>query len=95
MDELLTQEALWNLSDKSQLLLEELSENDLPADFVPQAPMYVFHSTTDYVVPQDNSYSLREQLKNRTSKVTYDFADYGSHTSGFLTFYFTKLWEML
>ncbi len=53
-------------------------------DFEPQAPLFLFHSTTDDTVPFVNSLKAEEKFKKLNVK--FDFHDYGNHMAGFLKF---------
>ena len=81
----------------------ELQENGIAPGYRPQAPMYVFHSTTDNIVPFANADTLRSRFAApptgftdaHPANVQYDFDKYGNHTSGFLKFFFGVLWKEL
>jgi len=65
--------------------------------YIPKAPMYVFHSTKDNVVPFANADTLRTRWQDAgpVAAVVYDFNDYGNHMNGFLNFFFGVLWKEL
>lgn len=53
-------------------------------NFIPYAPMYIFHSMQDATVPFVNGTKAEQHFKGKN--VTYDFGDYGSHSSGAIKF---------
>ena len=63
--------------------------------WTPRASLYMFHSTTDDMVPFLNSDHLsKEFMKQDLDNVEYDFDDYGSHMNGAVTF-FEKVYKRL
>ncbi len=56
------------------------------SDWTPQAPLYVFHSTTDDIVTFRCAQNLQRCYPNQPN-ITYDFDDYGSHLRSSYTFY--------
>ncbi len=60
-------------------------KNNSVLNFLPQAPVYLFHSKTDDTVPFINSMLAEKAFKGRN--IECDFGDYGSHATGFLTFF--------
>lgn len=64
-------------------------------DYAPACPLYLFHSTTDDVVPFMNSEHLTYSLSvsdtitanaNTSPRILCDFADYGSHMAACILF---------
>ena len=53
-------------------------------NFIPYAPMYIFHSMQDATVPFVNGTKAEQYFKGKN--VTYDFGNYGSHSSGAIKF---------
>lgn len=53
--------------------------------YVPQCQTYLFHSTEDDMVPFVNSEHLRSSLAD-TTRVTFDFAPYGTHAAACILF---------
>ena len=64
----------------------ELQNNSIPSNFVPQAPLYMFHSQDDETVPFLNSQLMQRQFRDKATNVTYDFGHYGTHMRGCVTF---------
>ncbi len=64
----------------------ELASNSIPKDFVPKAPLYMFHSEDDETVPFINSQLMQRQFREKNSAVEYNFGHYGTHMKGALTF---------
>jgi hypothetical protein len=57
-------------------------------DWVPKAPIYLFHSTTDDVVPEINSVNAYNSFKkNSTATIETDFSDNGGHGAAAPVFY--------
>lgn len=49
-------------------------------NFIPHSPVYIFHSTQDTSVPFVNALKAEHYFKGKD--VTYDFGEYGKHSSG-------------
>ncbi len=64
----------------------ELSSNSVPKDFIPKAPLYMFHSEDDETVPFINSQIMQRQFREKNSSVEYNFGHYGSHMKGAIVF---------
>ena len=63
--------------------------------WTPRASLYLFHSTTDDMVPFLNSDHLSKEFRKRElDNVEYDFDDYGPHMNGAVTF-FEKVYKRL
>ncbi|MGM9837506.1 MAG: alpha/beta hydrolase family protein [Paludibacteraceae bacterium] len=65
----------------------ELISNSIPEEFVPRAPLYMFHSEDDQTVPFINSQIMQRQFRRHPADVTYDFGHYGTHMKGALKFF--------
>lgn len=94
LSKILTPEGMDLSQPETHRLYEELVENSLPADYVPQTPMYIFHSTKDQTVPFVNAETVRQnfdQLKPAGLPIQYDFDDYGTHQQGFMKFFLKML----
>lgn len=68
----------------------EMANDDLPASecdsvWLPKSPVYIFHSTTDDIVPYCNANHLRRSWGEQ-SNIQYDYDDYGSHLRSIRTF---------
>lgn len=78
----------------TSLFYEKLQENSV-TDIHPQAPIYMFHSIDDDVVPFINSMLLKDSLENKhIIKVQDDFGPYGSHINAGVLF-FKKIYNFL
>lgn len=55
-------------------------------DWIPSTPLYIFHSTTDDLVPFCNAAHIRRYLADYPD-VIYDFDDYGTHVHSLNTFF--------
>ena len=53
-------------------------------DFIPKAPIFMFHSRQDDTVPFVNAQSAEHFFKD--DPMRYDFGDYGAHAMGCLRF---------
>ncbi len=103
LSEMLKPQAFVDSLETMQEFFAELHENGMAPGYVPRAPMYVFHSTRDNVVPFENADTLRARFNYwptimddpTPANVTYDFADYGNHMNGFLNFFFGAIWSRL
>lgn len=62
-------------------------------DFIPQAPLFLFHSTQDSWIPFECSRQLSEHL-NAHPLLTTDFGEYGNHPIAIVRFFHT-LYDML
>ena len=83
----------------SKIVVRRKGEPDamvkLNNDWTPKAPLYMFHSTEDNMVPFLNSERLSEQFKaKKLGNIEYDFDAYGNHMNGAVTF-FEKVYRML
>ncbi len=64
-------------------------------NWTPQSSLYLFHSTTDDMVPFLNSDHISKEFqKKELDNVEYDFDDYGPHMNGAVTF-FEKVYKRL
>ena len=64
----------------------ELTSNSIPENFVPKAPLYMFHSEDDETVPFINSQLMQRQFRDKKADVVYNFGHYGTHMRGAVTF---------
>lgn len=94
LSKILTPEGMDLTNIETQRLYLELQENSLPIDYVPQTPMYIFHSKNDQTVPFINAEEVREQFERHGlggPRIDYDFGNYGTHQQGFTKFLFKML----
>ena len=83
LHDLMTPEGRDKTSAQTALLYKALLVNST-LDFMPQAPLYLFHSRQDRTVPFINAQKAEQHLK--TNNVHFDFGDYGVHSMGALRF---------
>lgn len=62
---------------------ESLSAKDIPIDFKPDFPVYLYHSVDDTVIPHDLSDSLNARLLRAGAKVNYVQTEGTHHNTGF------------
>lgn len=76
--------------DRSQgetaILYKALLKNST-LNFIPYAPIFLFHSRTDQTVPFVNALSAEAYFKG--NDIRYDFGDYGAHAMGAVRFVLT------
>jgi hypothetical protein len=64
-------------------------------DWIPKAPIFLYHSSADDVVPQVNSINAYNSFKkNSSATITTDFSDHGGHSNAGTAFYITVLNEV-
>ena len=86
--DILTAEGMDPTSDVVAELYKAMSENSvLSYSWVPQAPVYLFHSMNDDVVPFVNASKAKSKWKD--ANIQYNFGYYGSHVMALLRFIFT------
>ena len=86
--DILTAEGMDPTSDIVAELYKAMSENSvLSYSWVPQAPVYLFHSMNDDVVPFVNASKAKSKWKD--ANIQYNFGYYGSHVMALLRFIFT------
>ena len=73
-------------SGETALLYKALLKNST-LNFIPRAPIYLFHSRTDQTVPFVNAEHAEAYFKGRD--IRYDFGDYGKHALGCIRFILT------
>lgn len=87
VSDMLTAAACNTESDEMKPFLTAFKKNSL-IDWIPKAPMLLFHSTKDDVVPEINSLNAYNSFrKNSTANIETDFNDYGTHSAAGLSFY--------
>ena len=78
----------------TSLLYEAVKRNCI-LHWTPKSPMYMLHSTEDNMVPFLNSEHIKAEFdKQGLDNIEYDFAPYGNHMHGAVTF-FEKVYRML
>ncbi len=94
LKELLTPNAIDKTKPETLRFYRELQNNRIPEYFLPNAPVYMFHSEEDDTVPFLNSQILQKQfrdlgfLTSSPINIEYDFGMYGPHTKGAIKFIF-------
>jgi len=98
LHDILTDEARDRTNEETARFYQELLANSVSPNFVPKAPVHMFHSLDDQTVPYINSDILRNQFRKGYSagdsgmpntdpvNVSYDFGHYGSHMRGAVVF---------
>ena len=87
IDKILTPMALDRSQPETKRLYRALAYNSVPANFVPEAPVYMFHSIDDQTVPFINAQVQHGYFtQHGVNNVTYDFGHYGEHADAFLIF---------
>lgn len=86
--DILTAEGMDPTSDIVAELYKAMSENSiLSYNWTPKAPVYLFHSIDDNVVPFVNASKAKSKWKD--GNIQYNFGYYGSHVKSLLRFIFT------
>ena len=83
LHELMTESGRDKSSRETAILYKALMFNSV-LDFVPMAPIYMFHSMDDKTVPFVNAQRAEEYFKGRN--ISFDFGHYGAHGNGALRF---------
>lgn len=78
LTKILTQEALDKTSEKTSIIYKSMLKNSI-INWRPIASIFLFHSTTDDMVPFINSENLKKSFEEQGVDFVYDFSDYGSH----------------
>lgn len=87
LSEILTPEATDRKKEETARFYIELKRNSIPADYLPDAPLYMFHSEDDKTVPFINSQLMQRQFREAfATDIEYDFGHYGNHQKGALKF---------
>ena len=84
LSDILTDEGRDKTNKETARLYIALKNNSV-LNFIPQAPLYLFHSKTDDTVPFINSINAEKAFKG--CNIECNFGDYGSHATGFLSFF--------
>lgn len=88
---LITENAQNKVTDDMTVLYMAMLDNSIAGNFHPKAPLYIFHSVTDNVVPFVNAANLQQYLNRQNCNVRYNFGDYGIHRMGCVRFLYTAL----
>ena len=91
ISDIITEDTRNKTSEAMGPLYYAMQKNSMTYSFNPVAPLYLFHSIDDNVVPFVNAVLLREALKSRSANVTYNFGNYGAHSAGFIRFLATSI----
>ena len=92
ISDVLTEKARNKASEGTIDMYKAMLDNSLTYRFYPSAPVYMFHSFDDNVVPFENSALVRDRLMEMGfTNVTYNFGHYGGHTNGFIRFLFSMM----
>ncbi len=86
LSEILTPNGTDRTNRETARFYAELTGNSIPSQFIPKAPLYMFHSEDDETVPFINSQLMQRQFRDQAPAVEYDFGHYGSHMRGAVTF---------
>lgn len=91
LSHVMTKNACNKVTDSMTKLYLSMLTNSVTHDFYPQAPIYMFHSIDDKVVPFENATAMKFYLDNMEANVTYNFGVYGDHPMAFIRFLYTSL----
>ena len=86
---IMTPEARDKAKDLMTDLYRAMVDNSAISGWVPDCPIYLFHSIDDNVVPFVNAVNLEEKLLE--CNAIYNFGHYGNHVKGYLRFLFSTL----
>ena len=86
LSEFMTEEARQKRSANTSVLYRAMLRNSIVADdgWLPQAPLYMFHSLDDDTVPFLNSQRAKDKFAY--ANVEYNFGHYGTHQMGCIRF---------
>ena len=90
LSNIMTEEARLKTSDGMSELYLAMLDNSLATGWWPSAPVYLFHSIDDNVVPFENAEALLQNIQGYCN-VTYNFGHYGNHVKGYLRFLYTAI----
>jgi len=90
LSEILTKDATDKSKTETARFYKELINNSIPKTYLPDAPLYMFHSQDDQTVPFINSQLMENQFRDSelygAAEVEYDFDHYGNHQQGAMKF---------
>lgn len=76
-------------------ILYEAVQKNIILHWTPQSDLFLFHSTTDNMVPYLNSEHIKQEFDTQQlENIEYDFAPYGNHMEAAITF-FEKVYRLL
>ena len=78
LTKILTQEAQDKTLEKTSIIYDSMVRNSI-INWKPKSPVFLFHSTTDDMVPFINSKNLKKSFDDQGVEFVSDFSDYGSH----------------
>ena len=84
LSKLMTDIAMQKRDANTIKLYNAMLHNSILTGWVPEAPVYMFHSQDDDTVPFLNSQHMKDRFKY--CNVEYNFGHYGSHQSGCVRF---------
>lgn len=90
MSDIMTEAACNKVSDGMRELYMAMLNNSISTGYYPQAPVYLFHSIDDNVVPFVNATNMLSVIQGY-SNVSYNFGHYGNHVAGYLRFLYTSI----
>lgn len=80
---------------QTQRLYRQLIMNSIPSRYIPQAPIYLFHSMDDPTVPFINSQTVCRNFKEvGFTDYTCNFGHYGNHVEGCMKFMITMFHKL-
>lgn len=85
LTKILTQEARDKTLEKTSIIYDSMVRNSI-INWNPKSPVFLFHSTTDDMVPFINSKNLKESFEKQGVEFVSDFSDYGSHLEAAVEF---------
>ena len=86
--DLLTEVGMDRTSKEVSELYKAMTENSiLTYSWTPEAPVFMFHSMDDDVVPFENAMRAKSKWKN--ANIQYSFGHYGNHQIGCVRFIYT------
>lgn len=83
LSEIMTDKGRDKTSEETARLYKALMKNSV-LNFMPQSPVYLYHSRQDETVPFENA--LKAENYFRQSDIRCDFGNYGAHTMGCVRF---------
>lgn len=90
LSDIMTEEACNKVNDRMRDLYAAMLTNSISTSYYPQAPVYLFHSMDDNVVPFVNAENMLGAIQEYCN-VQYNFGHYGNHVKGYLRFLFTAI----
>lgn len=91
LSDIMTSEACNKTSNGMTTLYLAMLSNSVISAFNPHAPIYLFHSVDDNVVPFENAEQMLQHVQEYGSNVETNFGHYGNHVKGYLRFLYTAI----